>query len=80
LFTFRESGTQVFPITVSHPSSRTTALPCLPLDIKDSLKEDRRVLLWRLFALGAFCFGDFDFGFWAFGFLVWEAFGKEKNY
>jgi hypothetical protein len=31
---------QVSLVTRSHPSPRTVALPpCLPLDIKDSLKE-----------------------------------------
>jgi hypothetical protein len=35
---------------MSHPSLRTVAPPpCLPLDIKDSLKEDVRLLM-----------GDFD--------------------
>jgi hypothetical protein len=29
---------------VSHPSPRTAAPPCLPLDIKDLLKEDDRLL------------------------------------
>jgi hypothetical protein len=38
---------------MSRPSLRTAAPPCLPLDIKDSLKEDARllfegVLLWGL--------------------------------
>jgi hypothetical protein len=41
---------QVSPVTMSHPS--WAAPPCLPLDIKDSLKEDERLLLWGLFALG----------------------------
>jgi hypothetical protein len=34
------------------------APPCLPLDIKDSLKEDMRLLLWGLLLVG---------------FLMWEA-------
>jgi hypothetical protein len=42
---------------MSHPSLRTSAPPCLPLDIKDSLKEDARLLLLHF----------------AFGFLMWEA-------
>jgi hypothetical protein len=43
LFTFREVGTQVSLVTMSLPSQRTVALsPCLPLDIKDWLKEDAR--------------------------------------
>jgi hypothetical protein len=50
LFTFREAGKHVSPVTMSHPSLRTAAPPCLPLDIKDSLKEDMRFLLL------AFCF------------------------
>jgi hypothetical protein len=67
---FREAGTQVSPVTMSHPSLRTAAPPCLPLGTKDSLKEDSRLLLWRL------CFGDFCFllkGF-AFDFLRGKAF------
>jgi hypothetical protein len=51
---FREAGTQV-PLV-------TTAPPCLPLDIKNSLKEDT-----RLFAL-SFLLEAFAFGFWDFGF------------
>jgi hypothetical protein len=36
-------GSQVSPVTVSHPSLRIVAPPpCFPLDIKDSLKEDTR--------------------------------------
>jgi hypothetical protein len=50
LFTFREVGTQVSPVTMSRPSLRTVAPPpCLPVDVKDSLKEDERILM-----------GDFD--------------------
>jgi hypothetical protein len=45
LFKFREAGRQVPLVTMSHPSLRTAASPpCLPLGIKDSLKEDRRLL------------------------------------
>jgi hypothetical protein len=36
-----EAGMQVPLVTMSHPSLRTFALPlCLPLGIKDFLKED----------------------------------------
>jgi hypothetical protein len=43
LFMFREVGSQVSLVTMSCPSLRTVAPPpCLPLDIKDSLKEDTR--------------------------------------
>jgi hypothetical protein len=35
LFGFRETGTQVSPVTVSRPSPRTAAPPCLQLFIKD---------------------------------------------
>jgi hypothetical protein len=46
LFTFREVGTQVYLVTMSCPSLRTVAPPpCLPLDIKDWLKEDVRFLM-----------------------------------
>jgi hypothetical protein len=55
LFTFREEGTQVSPVTISHPSPRNVASPpYLPLGIKDSLKEDTRLLL---FALGLLLWG-----------------------
>jgi hypothetical protein len=44
LFTYREVGMQVSLVTMSHPSQRTVAPPlCLPLDIKDLLKEDMEV-------------------------------------
>jgi hypothetical protein len=49
LFTFREVGTQVSLVIMSHPSPRTVApLACLPLNIKDSLKVDTRFFdgLW----------------------------------
>jgi hypothetical protein len=59
LFTFREAGTQVSPVTISRPSLRTAASPCLPLGIKDSPREDKAFCL-RLLLL-------------AFGFLMWEA-------
>jgi hypothetical protein len=50
LFRFREAGTEVPLVTMSHPSSRTVApLPCLPLNIKYSLKEEV-----RLFGCGRF--------------------------
>jgi hypothetical protein len=48
---FKKVGAQISSVTMSHPSPRTTAPHCLPLDIKDSLKEDGRLLLW------AFAFG-----------------------
>jgi hypothetical protein len=48
------------------------AIPhCLPLDIKDSLKEDL-LLLWG-FLLWGFLLEAFIFDFWSFGFLMWEA-------
>jgi hypothetical protein len=51
LFMFREVGSQVSLVTMSCPSLRTVAPPpCLPLDIKDLLKEDT----------GDFGMGDFD--------------------
>jgi hypothetical protein len=42
---------------MSRPSPRTATPPCLPLYIKDLLKEDARGSFWLL----------------AFGFLMWEA-------
>jgi hypothetical protein len=41
---FREAGRQVSPVTMSLPSPRNAAPPCLPLGIKDSLREDMRLL------------------------------------
>jgi hypothetical protein len=47
---FREVRMQVSLVSVSLPSPRTVAAPpCLPLDIKDSLKEDRRLFDGRFF-------------------------------
>jgi hypothetical protein len=73
LFTFREAGMQVSPVTMSRPSPRTAAPPCLPLDIKDSLKEDVRP-----FALGAFALRILIWAFWAFAFLDVGDFWKGK--
>jgi hypothetical protein len=59
---FTEAGTQVSLVKMSCPSLRTAAPPCLPQDVKDSMKEDV-----RFFGFGAF-------GFWMKGgFLMWEA-------
>jgi hypothetical protein len=45
LFTFREAGKQGPLVTMSHPSLSIVAPPpCLPLDIKDLLKENGRLL------------------------------------
>jgi hypothetical protein len=42
LFVFREAGMQVSLVTVSGASLRAVAPPlCLPLNIKDLLKEDK---------------------------------------
>jgi hypothetical protein len=44
LSTFKEVGKQASLVTVSHLYLRTVAPPpCLPLDIKDSLKKDMRL-------------------------------------
>jgi hypothetical protein len=48
LFMFREAVMQVSPVTMSHPFPRTAAPPCLPLGIKDSLKEDKTLLALAL--------------------------------
>jgi hypothetical protein len=42
---------QVSPVTMSCPAPSTAVLPCLPLDIKDSLKGGRCL---RLFDVGGF--------------------------
>jgi hypothetical protein len=54
---FRErSRNAVSPVRMSHLSLRTIApLPCLPLDIKDSLKEDTFIFLMK----GGFLMGVF---------------------
>jgi hypothetical protein len=67
LFAFREAGTQVFPVTMSRPSPRASAPPCLPLYIKDPLKEEEGLFALRIFALEGFL--DFGlvlllWGFW----------------
>jgi hypothetical protein len=46
---FREEGIQVSPFTMSSPSPKTAAPSSLPLDMKDSLKEDR-VFCFELYA------------------------------
>jgi hypothetical protein len=56
LFTFREAGMQVSPVTMSCPAPRTAVPPCLPRSIKDPLKEDGGLLL---FACGLFDVGGF---------------------
>jgi hypothetical protein len=54
--------------------------------MKDPLKWGRELLLWRVFLGFRFGTGAFAFGFclwllgFVFGFLMWEAFGREKNY
>jgi hypothetical protein len=46
----KEVGTQVFLVTMSRLSLRTVALPpCLPLYIKDLLKEDAKGFLMGIF-------------------------------
>jgi hypothetical protein len=35
LFVFREAGTQVSPVTMSRPSPRAAAPPCILLFVKD---------------------------------------------
>jgi hypothetical protein len=60
LFAFREVGTQVSLVTMSRPSPRTAAPPpCLPLDIKVSLKGDRRFFDggWNCWLTGGLKYG-----------------------
>jgi hypothetical protein len=57
---------QVSPVATSCPSPRTAAPPCLPLGIKDSVKEDMRLF----FCFGSFCFEAFAFCFWLLGFWL----------
>jgi hypothetical protein len=58
---FREAGRQVSSVIMSHLSTRTAVPPCLPVGIKDSLKEDTR-LFGLGFLLEAFAFGLLLFG------------------
>jgi hypothetical protein len=60
MFMFRKAGNQVSPVSMSLPSLRAAAPPCLPLGIKDSLKENLGLFALGLFAVG-FCFGGFCF-------------------
>jgi hypothetical protein len=71
LFTFKEAGTEVSPVTMSCPSPITAAPWCLPLDIENPLNEDM-----RLFALVFFVLCDFEL--LAFGFLDTGDFWKGK--
>jgi hypothetical protein len=73
-FVFIETGMQVSPVTTSCPFLIASAPPCLLLFIKEPLKENRRflgswLLLWDMGLLP-----------FALGFLMWEAFGRERNY
>jgi hypothetical protein len=53
LFAFREVGRQVSLVSMSRLSLKIVAPPsCLPLDIKDSLKEDLRFFDERCFGGG----------------------------
>jgi hypothetical protein len=85
-FAFRETGAQVSPVTMSHPSLKATAPPCLPLFIKVPLKEGWGILggflpltftlgfcLWLWFWLGYFAL-NFGFGLFGVG-SFWK--GKE---
>jgi hypothetical protein len=64
------------------PLPRASAPPCLPLFIKGPLKGGLGTFafcLW-LFALEGFLGFGLWLGTFALGFLVWEVFGREKNY
>jgi hypothetical protein len=57
---------QVSPVIMSLSSLRTTAPPpCLPLSIKNPLKEEEGLFVFALGAF-AFCFGPLLFAFGAF--------------
>jgi hypothetical protein len=50
LFKFRQVESQVSLVTMPRPSLRTVAPPpCLPLDVKDLLKEDMKFFDGSLF-------------------------------
>jgi hypothetical protein len=81
LFTFREAGMLVSPVTISLPSPRTTDPPCFTTGYKRLTEGGHWVLLFGFLMGKAFGFrvsGFWLLGFWAFGFLVWEAFGREN--
>jgi hypothetical protein len=70
---------------MSHPSLRTAAPRCLPLNLKDSLKEDTAFALGfclrLLFLLLAFGFGLLRFWLWDEGRLLdVRGFGREKDF
>jgi hypothetical protein len=65
---FREVGMQVSPVTMSCPSPWCYPVCCYK---RPFLKEEEGLLL--------FAFGSCLLGLY-FDFLVWEAFGREKNY
>jgi hypothetical protein len=81
---FRESGTQVSTVTMSHPSPWLHPV-CY---YKRPLKEEEGLFAFWGFTLGfwtfclAFCFLPLNIGkkLFTLGLLVWEAFGREKNY
>jgi hypothetical protein len=74
---FREAGMEFSPVSMSCPSPKTTVPPCLPLCIKDSLKEDARLLFLALcFLLKAFWFWLSD----GESCLNVGGFGREKDY
>jgi hypothetical protein len=77
---FREAGMEVSPVAMSCPSPWLHPV----CHCKRPLKEEERLLPFGAL-LWAFCFGGlFTFEYWeeafTLGLLVWEAFGREKNY
>jgi hypothetical protein len=68
---------QISPVTMSRPSPRASAPPCLPLFIKEPLKEEEWLFALRLFALEGFLglwLDSFALGFFGVG-SFWK--GKE---
>jgi hypothetical protein len=63
---------------MSHPSPRTAVPPCLPLFIKDLLKEAQGFCLLPWAFAFSFLFLLWGFFFLPWSFLVWEAFGREQ--
>jgi hypothetical protein len=72
MLAFREAGLQISPFTMSHPSLRASAPPCLLLFLKALLKEGWGLLAFCLWLLVWRAFGGFGLGFglihllWAF--------------
>jgi hypothetical protein len=75
LFTFRKAGSQVSPVTISHPYLRTAALFTLfTTGYKRLTEGGLGFLLWAVYLRLLL----FAFGLLAFGFLMWKALERKR--